>query len=67
MDTQRECICCNEILKIRSKIKENENIKCITQHPGFEGVCLNPWVLETAYYSYRQQYSGAAIEGALPE
>ena len=46
---------------------ENENIKCITQHPGFEGVCLNPWVLETAYYSYRQQYSGAAIEGALPE
>ena len=36
--------------------KEDLTIRCITEHPGFEGVCLNPWVLETAYYQYRQDY-----------
>lgn len=45
----------------------DSTIKCITQHPGFEGVCLNEWVLEMCYYSYRQQYGGGAIEGELPE
>ena len=28
----------------------------ITNHPGVDGVCLNQWVLETAWYNYRQQY-----------
>lgn len=30
--------------------------QCITVHPGFAAVCLNRWVLETAWYQYRQQY-----------
>ena len=30
---------------------------CITQHPGFQAVCLNRWVLQTAWYRYKQQYS----------
>ena len=30
---------------------------CITQHPGFQAVCLNRWVLQTAWYQYKQQYS----------
>ena len=30
---------------------------CITEHEGFSAVCLNRWVLQTAYYfQYRQQY-----------
>lgn len=29
---------------------------CITQHPGFQAVCLNRWVLQTAWYQYKQQY-----------
>ena len=30
---------------------------CITLHPGFSAVCLDRWVLQTALYQYRQQYS----------
>ena len=36
-------------------------------HLGFQSVCLNPWVLQTAYYSYRQQYGESAVEGAINE
>ncbi|XP_071810726.1 uncharacterized protein [Apostichopus japonicus] len=40
---------------------------CITLHPGFEAVCLNPWVLQIAYYVYRQQYGGRAQENSIHE
>ena len=29
---------------------------CITEHPGFQAVCLNRWVLQAAWYQYKQQY-----------
>ena len=25
---------------------------CISEHPGFEGNCLNPWVLEASVYEF---------------
>ena len=28
--------------------------ECITQHPGFRTVCLDFWVLQTAYFQYRR-------------
>ena len=31
-------------------------VQCITDHPGFEAVCLNVWVLQTAYFQLRQEY-----------
>ncbi|XP_062580834.1 uncharacterized protein LOC134242727 [Saccostrea cucullata] len=53
--------CCQECDKTKAKINEgNELTKkdfiCITSHPGFQSVCLDPWVLETAYYAYRQDW-----------
>ena len=41
---------------------------CITQHPGFQAVCLNRWVLQTAWYQYKQQYLvlGKEIRVPLP-
>lgn len=30
---------------------------CITQHPGFMHVCINKWVLKTAWYQYKQNYT----------
>ena len=45
----------------------SEGVGCITLLPGFQGVCLNPWVLETAYYSYQQHYGEHAVEGAINE
>ena len=62
MDRAEECLCCREIGPVMNKISDAGNVAnhrsplCITNHPGFDGVCLNQWVLETAWYNYRQQY-----------
>ena len=43
------------------KIQESEkDIPYITLHDGFVPVCLNVWVLQTAYFQYRQQYGNTA-------
>ena len=55
MPTAIECLCCSEITEMMNK-RSTEEVGCITLHPGFQSVCLNTWVLQTAYYSYRQQY-----------
>ena len=60
MPTARESICCCEIDRIKLKMEENEeSISCITQHEGFPSVCLNVWVLQAAYSSYRYHYGDA--------
>ena len=28
----------------------------ITQHPGFHWICINWWVLQTAWFQYKQQF-----------
>ena len=41
----RECICCCEVEKVVMKKEESASeISCITEHEGFESVCLNAWV-----------------------
>ncbi|XP_071831609.1 uncharacterized protein [Apostichopus japonicus] len=66
MPTARECRCCSEIDQVRT-VMDEEGAACITLHPGFEAVCLNSWVLQTAYYVYRQQYGGRAQENSIQE
>jgi len=59
METDRECRCCSEVKQIREKCTEAAGdmvSPCITKHPGFDAVALNPWVLQAAYNGYRQQY-----------
>eukprot|EP00057_Strongylocentrotus_purpuratus_P000404 XP_001175945.2 PREDICTED: uncharacterized protein LOC752337 [Strongylocentrotus purpuratus] len=59
MPTARESVCCKEVEKVIKKMDEymeNNNLKCITEHPGFRTVCLDEHVLDVAYYQYRQQY-----------
>ena len=60
MPTVRESICCCEIERVELKMNESENsVCCITEHEGFSSVCLNVWVLQTAYCSYRYHYGDA--------
>ena len=67
MPTNRECICCSEVETVVNKFQESANdINCITHHEGFDSVCLNVWVLQTAYFSYRHQY-GEAEEKTVHE
>ena len=59
MPTSRECVCCCEIDQVMLKKEESANrITCITEHEGFDSVCLNVhvWVLQAAYLNNRYHY-----------
>lgn len=46
---REECFCCQEIDRCREKLYEAEpEPVCITEHPGFQAVILNQYVLEAA-------------------
>ena len=61
MPSSRECVCCREIQVVEQKLRESDvKRQCITEHNGFDPVCLNVWVLQTAYFQYRQQYGSTA-------
>ena len=69
MPTVRESVCCREITEIESKLEEldgDPSITCITDHPGFNGVCLDQWVLQTAFYHIRHSYGSAIVTQVGP-
>ena len=41
---------------VLKKEESESEVRCITEHEGFESVCLNVWVLQAAYNSYRYHY-----------
>ena len=50
-----DCRCCKEIEQMVHQItEEDSSVSCITEHPGFDPVCLNTYVLQTAYFAYKQ-------------
>lgn len=59
MDTADESVCCRELQRVLEKL-EDQNLEtqpeCIILHPGYEAVCLNEWVLATAYSHYKQDH-----------
>ena len=57
MPTVRECLCCKEVDRITDIMTEGvTHAQCICEHPGCHPVCLDRYVLQVAYYKYRQQY-----------
>ena len=55
--TVRECLCCKEVDKITDIMTEGvTHAQCICEQSGFHPVCLDRYVLQVAYYQYRQQY-----------
>ena len=68
MPTYSECICCHDISQVLTKMNQLPTpVSCITIHPGFHNVCLDFWVLQTAFYFYHQQYGRIAYHGAIHE
>ena len=45
MPSEAECLCCQEVDTLDWKL---HGLECITQHDGFQSVCLNEGVLRTA-------------------
>ena len=59
MAANLECVCSRDVEKTLDKMQESDaEIGCITDHEGFEAVCLNRWVLQAAYFSYRHHCGG---------
>ncbi|XP_033730149.1 uncharacterized protein LOC117319462 [Pecten maximus] len=58
MTTMAECVCCDEIMRVQETRDEIDGICCITEHPWFQTVCLDVYVLRTAYESYKQYHNG---------
>ena len=68
MNTALECICCQEMEPITQKMAEdNIQEQCIVLHPGFPHVCLNVWVLQAAYFNYRQHYGTGTLPHLINE
>ena len=68
MPTSRacHCVCSAEIDELSEKMQEGPcEVTCITEHEGFEAVCLNVWVLQAAYFEYRQRYGDNAREKSM--
>ncbi|ESP01018.1 hypothetical protein LOTGIDRAFT_172853 [Lottia gigantea] len=55
MEKPEECVCCIELERVREK-NEGQAGDCITQHPAFQTVCLDPDILDVAYSHYKQHY-----------
>lgn len=60
MQTREENICCHNSSAIRAPIRRRLKelqlplgLGCITDHPGFEANCANPWVMEHAVSEWR--------------
>ncbi|XP_069108912.1 uncharacterized protein [Argopecten irradians] len=58
MTTLPECVCCDELMRVQETRDEIDGIACITEHPGFRTVCLDVFVLRTAYEGYKQYHNG---------
>uniref|UniRef100_A0A8C5D3V0 P2X purinoreceptor 7 intracellular domain-containing protein n=1 Tax=Gadus morhua TaxID=8049 RepID=A0A8C5D3V0_GADMO len=60
METVVESLCCREVSAFWSLVEELNprpaDVTCLTQHPGFEACCLNPFVLKIAYTHFRQDH-----------
>ena len=67
MAMTRENKCCKETRSVVLKMEEYEEeldqpLHCITDHPRFPSVCPDRYVLETAYYQYRQHNTEANVD-----
>ena len=43
-----ECRCCMEVNRCTERMEVQKDGQCITMHPGFNSVCLDQWVSQTA-------------------
>ena len=67
MPTERESVCCREIHQVENKLMDwdGSSIDCITEHGGFQSVCLDVWVLQTALYQTGQEPGRSSTSGPV--
>ena len=55
MEKPETSFCCTERGAIYNLVHDL-GLNCITQHPGYEGNCLNEYVVETSFYEFLEDY-----------
>ncbi|XP_030296359.1 P2X purinoceptor 7-like [Sparus aurata] len=64
MPTEVENVCCLEIPQVTRRLQEvDEEVSCMTDHPGLEPVCLNVYSLQNACQIYRADYGPLQLRG----
>jgi hypothetical protein len=62
LSNPNECLCCCEIEEcaqaliseqVLNDVGQDAHLKCITEHPGFDPICLQKWSLRMAADKYR--------------
>ena len=61
MDKPETSFCCKERGVIYN-LAHDLGLNCITEHPGYEGNCLNEYVVETSFYEFLQGYGHVGDE-----
>uniref|UniRef100_A0A8C5CZA4 RecF/RecN/SMC N-terminal domain-containing protein n=1 Tax=Gadus morhua TaxID=8049 RepID=A0A8C5CZA4_GADMO len=60
MESVVESLCCREVSAFWSLVEKLSprpaDVTCLTQHPGFDACCLNPFVLKIAYTHFKQDH-----------
>ena len=49
---------------MRAKL-EDMDVRCMTEHPGFEAVCLNEYVLETVWFPSMDKLFETKVKSCL--
>ena len=53
--TDEMSTCCHEKDPAK-RLVDNLDLQCIIQHPGYDGNCLNEWVVETSFCEFLDGY-----------
>ncbi|XP_056624140.1 uncharacterized protein LOC130437043 isoform X2 [Triplophysa dalaica] len=57
MSSEVENVCCLEIQKVVRRMNQVSGpLKCVTHHPGFQIICLNPYTLQNMNNIYMADY-----------
>ena len=66
LSNAHECVCCMEIDECQQALNselvifdvgQNANLKCITEHPGFNTICLQRWSLRMSSDRYKTKHN----------
>ncbi len=66
MLSSAESVCCHEVAPVDA-LREELSLSCITQHPGFHGNCINPYVVETSFYEFLENYGHVGDDEPIHE
>ncbi|KAI7810814.1 putative P2X purinoceptor 7-like [Triplophysa rosa] len=57
MPSEVENVCCLEVQKVVRRMNQVSGpLKCVTHHPGFQTICLNPYTLQNINNIYMADY-----------